>query len=152
MKAKKRLNMLGVLIGLVVIVFGVLCIANPADSYNTQSADYASFGADYYTYQYQATRDAVSNTAVTANNIRELGEMIATYAGAAFIVAGLLIMIYFSKANVDLKLEKELIAKPLAVPPAETVFDYTPQPEAQPVVEAQPDAPTETIVASETAE
>ncbi len=124
MNAKKGLNMLGVLIGIAVIVFGVLCIANPADSYSTNSSEYASFGADFYTYQYQATTDAVRNTAVTANNIRELGEMIATYAGVAFIVAGLLIMIYFSKTLVDIKIEKESLASPIAATPAVTEYAF----------------------------
>ena len=94
---EKYWNLAGVVLGLVVIIMGIVFMFTPADSYSTRSADDVSFGADYYTYQYEATRYAVSNTAITANNIRELGGKIALYAGFGFIVCGALIMLSYGK-------------------------------------------------------
>ncbi|MBR2415043.1 MAG: hypothetical protein IKB13_11130 [Clostridia bacterium] len=150
MNAKKMLNIIGAVIGVIVIILGVVFIATPADSYYTDSADYASFGADFYTYQYQATRDAVTNTAVTANNIRELGEKVALYAGMAFILAGLLIVLYFAKNLLDCCPAKaQPIASPIAAAPAETIEDCAPQASA---TETEPTLPIEAADESEAAE
>lgn len=67
--------------------------ATPADSYTTESTDYASFGADYYMYEYDATRAA----AVTANNLRELSSKLALYSGMFFVVLGVLIVLPHAK-------------------------------------------------------
>ena len=101
MTAKKILNFFGIILGIAAIVFGVMFITDPPYSYSTTTSDYASFGADYYTYQYQATRDAVRNTGATANTLGNIGEELALYAGMAFILAGLFIMIYFMKSMID---------------------------------------------------
>ena len=104
---KKIWNIVGAAIGVVVIIMGIVFAATPANTYSTDSADTASFGADFYTYQYKATKIVAQNAAVTANNLREVGEKMALYAGMAFIVAGLLITLHFVK---------ELTSMPKAAP------------------------------------
>ncbi len=95
MDKKKFFNLLGVIIGVVTIILGIVFISTPADTYRTSIPDEASFGADFYTYEYEATRIVAVNAAVTANNIRELSYKLALYSGSLFIVAGLLILIYY---------------------------------------------------------
>ncbi|MBE6813558.1 MAG: hypothetical protein E7523_11860 [Ruminococcaceae bacterium] len=151
MNAKKYLNSFGILIGVVVILIGVLCISYPADSYkSTYIADNASFGADFYTYQYQATRDVTSNTAAIDATIDDLSEKVARYAGAAFITAGLLIMIYFFKELIDMMPEKSFpTATPIAVTYGETAIENAPQ---EQTTEPEQEISTEVAVASETEE
>lgn len=97
MKEEKTWNLIGCILGIVVIIAGIYFAASPADSYSTSSVRDASFGGDFYTYVYDGVRTAVDNTAVTANNIRELGAMLALYSGALFVVLGALIEIHFAK-------------------------------------------------------
>lgn len=94
---EKYWHMAGVALGLAVILVGIIFMCTPAESYHTRSADDVSFGGDFYTYQYEATRYAVSNTAVTANNIRELGAKITLYSGFGFLVAGALICLTYGR-------------------------------------------------------
>ncbi len=97
MRNERTWNLIGVALGILVILMGIVFMCTPPEAYSTDSADTASFGGDYYTYQYKATRIVARNAAVTANNIRELGAAVATYAGALFIVMGALITLEYSK-------------------------------------------------------
>ena len=93
----KIFNIIGIVIGIVIIIFGFNFISSPAESYSTDRAESVKFGGDFYTYQYEATRIAAGNTAVTANNIRELGEKLSEYAGMFFIFGGALVVLHYSK-------------------------------------------------------
>lgn len=98
MKNQKLWNFIGLVLGLVIVITGIIFACTPADSYSTSyPAKEVEFGADFYTYQYEATRFAAKNTAITANNIRELGHALALYAGFFFIFSGLLVVVYFGK-------------------------------------------------------
>ena len=99
MKIKGNIwNWIGFAVGIVVLLGGIVFFLTPPDSYYTDSADKASFGADFYTYQYDATRVVAGNTAVTANNIRELGVALSRYAGFFFITMGMLIIVHYGKS------------------------------------------------------
>lgn len=114
---KKTLNTVGVLVGIVVMILGVYILFTPAEHFYTDSAKSYKFGADYYTEQYEATRIAAQNTAVTANNIREIGNKLAQYAGFAFIAAGAIITIeYLKKMN-----EKDEVVVMQAAPALQAV-------------------------------
>lgn len=95
--SEKFWNLVGTGLGLLVIIVGLIFMFTPAEHYYTSSTDYAAFGADFYTYQYDATRAAASNAAVTANNLRELGHKLATYAGTFFMIMGALISLNYGK-------------------------------------------------------
>ena len=79
-------------------VVGVIFAIVPPESYRANSVDRISFGADYYTEQYNATRVAVDNTAVTANNLREIGQAQAHYFGFFFITIGALTILHYGKS------------------------------------------------------
>ncbi|NCE64397.1 hypothetical protein D1159_07290 [Pseudoflavonifractor sp. 524-17] len=97
MKKERTWNRIGCILGVIVILAGIVFMTTPADSYSTTSVQDASFGADFYTYVYEGVEAASRNAAVTANNIRELGEKLAVYSGFLFIVLGILIEIHFAK-------------------------------------------------------
>lgn len=97
LKRENFWNLIGCILGIVILLVGVVFLITPPDSYNTTSTDYATFGADYYTYQYDATRAIATNAAVTANNLREIGQAQAHYAGALFMVIGALTVVCFGK-------------------------------------------------------
>lgn len=78
MKKEKAFNLIGLILGAAIILAGILIMANDSTylSYTTRADSY-TFGADYYTEQYAATRAAVNNTAVAAGNLCLLGERLA---------------------------------------------------------------------------
>lgn len=88
MKFKRFLAVLGIILGTYMIWFGIGVKDTPPSSNSTYSTDTASFGGDFYSYEYKATRNAANNAAATAYNVRELGKAVSEYAGWAFIFAG----------------------------------------------------------------
>ena len=106
MKKRNVFNLVGIVISVAAIIVGIIIIFSPAESYSTKSVDYAAFGGDYYTEEYAATRAAVGNTAVTANNIRELGGKLALYVGLMFVFGGAYAGVLFTKWFFD---EKEAL-------------------------------------------
>lgn len=87
----------GVCVGVIILTVGIVFCSSAPESYNTKSVEDVSFGADFYTYEYAATRIAASNAAIAANNIRELGMFFAKYAGFFFIAMGLLVILHYIK-------------------------------------------------------
>ena len=109
MKKERTWNLIGFVAGMILILVGIVYIATPADHYYTSSTDSAAFGADFYTYEYRATRAAADNAAVAANNLRELGGKLALYNGTLFMVLGLGFALHFGKL---VFVEKEVPAAP----------------------------------------
>lgn len=98
LKSVKFWNMVGIIAGVAIIVLGIVLACMPADSYTTQTNNKSvTFGADYYTYQYEASSNAATNAAAAANNLRQIGEKLALYAGLLFVVIGLLTTIKYAK-------------------------------------------------------
>lgn len=119
-KRKNIWDVLGFVVGLALVLAGIVFLATPAETYSTHSPDMASFGADFYTYQYDATRDAALNAAVTANNLRELGGKLAVYSGTFFLAAGALTAIHYGRRCFVPKEPgeaSEIPAQPEDVPP-----------------------------------
>lgn len=89
------------ILGVVIILAGILIMANDSTylSYTTRVDSY-TFGADYYTEQYAATRAAVNNTAVAAGNLCLLGERFGRYMGLVFIFSGALVSLSYGKKYV----------------------------------------------------
>lgn len=125
MKKERTWNLIGFVAGLILIVVGIVYIATPADHYSTSSTDSAAFGADFYTYEYRATRAAASNAAVAANNLRELGGKLALYNGTLFMVLGLGFALHFGKL-VFVEKEETAAAAPAESPAPEPASEEAP--------------------------
>ena len=78
---KKRAAISGLAQGILVFLLGVLILTGAVLEYEGSEASYTTFGADFYTYSYRATRYA-------ANNIHELGELVQAGLGLILAVAG----------------------------------------------------------------
>lgn len=114
---KKMWDLFGIGIGIAAVIAGLVFLFTPADSFSTSSTRSAAFGVDFYTEEYEATRNAANNAAVTANNLRELSEKLAQYVGTAFLISGLLITVHYGK-----RLVPEPVTPPSApVSPTEEV-------------------------------
>lgn len=124
-RKEKTWNLIGMLVGLAILICGIVFAANPPESYSTDSADYASFGGDFYTYEYDATRVAARNAAATANNIRELGEFLAHGLGAALIAAGALTFVCYGKKfyTETEAVQKEEVPEPVTEESAEVPLE-----------------------------
>lgn len=96
---QKFWNIAGIVLGIALIVTGVVFMLTSDGKLHTSfpSRD-VEFGADFYTYQYSATRDAAENTAHIAYNSYSIVYALSTYCGAAFIAWGLLTIVHYGKA------------------------------------------------------
>lgn len=97
LKNKKTWDLIGAILGIVILLAGFIVMCAPAESYSTSLTDYATFGADFYTYQYKATRAVASNAAVAANNLRELSGAQAAYFGLLLMAIGALTVVHYGK-------------------------------------------------------
>ncbi len=127
-KSHKLWDILGAAIGGVAILAGLVLFVAAPEHYSTHSSDgHASFGADFYTYIYSAADAAAANTAVTANNLREMGTTQAKQVGACLMLLGALVAVHYGKSY---------FCTPEPVAPASS--EDAPAPEAA----AAPDAET----------
>lgn len=97
LRDKKIWNFLGMAIGLALIIAGIVLMSNPPASSGTRDTDYATFGGDFYTYEYDATRSVARNAEATAVNVIRLGEFIAKATGIAMMAAGALVIVHYGK-------------------------------------------------------
>lgn len=88
---------MGCILSVLVIIAGIVFALTPPESYRTKSISDHIFGADFYTYEYEATQIAGTNSAVAANNLRELGIAQAHYVGVAFVAMGLFALLHFAR-------------------------------------------------------
>lgn len=94
---EKTWNMAGIILGIIIIITGIVIMATPATRYWPHATEDVTFGADFYTYQYEVTAIAARNVSAAANNIGELSEKLTLYNGLAFMVAGALVVINYGK-------------------------------------------------------
>lgn len=96
-RSEKVWHEMGCILSVLVIIVGIVFAFTPPESYHTKSVSDHIFGADFYTYEYEATQIAGTNVAVVANNLREIGVAQAHYVGAAFVMTGLFALLYFTR-------------------------------------------------------
>ena len=106
LKKEKTWNLIGLALGIVVIIVGIVFACTPADVYCYNYADDVSFGGDFYTYQYEATKIAASNVASVVNGLGTLAGKLALYSGFFFIVFGCMITLHYGKLVVMAMEEK----------------------------------------------
>ena len=88
---KKAFSIIGLISGIAIICLGLYIAFSLSNSYNGDTAEYASFGADFYTYEYKATK-------IAASNVKSLGEYlekIVSIAGYFIAVMGVATSCYF---------------------------------------------------------
>lgn len=106
---KNFLRIMGMLVGVSMIVFGIVTWVGAEYYTSINSADYASFGADFYTYIYRATRAAALNTAEIGDTLDKLAETLTTAIGFMFICAGITEICYFG-SKIEKKEKKVVIS------------------------------------------
>ncbi len=140
-KSHKLWDIIGAAIGGVAILAGLALFVAAPEHYSTHSSDgHASFGADFYTYIYSAADAAAVNTAVTANNLREMGETQAKQVGACLMLLGALVVVHYGKSYFCTPEPAQTAAEPVAAAP--TGDAPAPEEAADPNAEA-PGAPPE---------
>ncbi len=141
--------------GLTGVQLGDKTLKLTSPNFSGDTASSSSFGADFYTYSYRATRYA-------ANNVDELGdylqEVVDTGMGTAMIVAGLfgLLLSFYgigvaNDSRKKMALLRQLVGKQTATPaaPAPTAAPAPKAVAAQPAPQPQP-APAVTRTAPST--
>lgn len=100
MRKSNTWNILGVIIGISLVIVGVVFLVNTpgiSDFGFTTSVESASFGGDYYSYQYKATKAAADNISDVAEDIVVLAKNLSVYFGIASLFTGLLVTIHYGK-------------------------------------------------------
>ncbi len=102
LRREKTWNLLGMILGIVVILVGVSFISDPltARHYTTgtlHTYESVEFGADYYTYSYAELQNIQHEICATAVYVAQIGNGIAKYAGGLFVVLGVLIFLHYTK-------------------------------------------------------
>ncbi len=98
-RSHKLWDVLGAVLGAVAILAGLVLFTAAPEHYSTDHSDGpASFGADFYTYIYSAAEAAATNTGVTANNLREMGETQAKQVGVCLMLLGALVVVHYGKS------------------------------------------------------
>ena len=99
MKKGKKWNILGCIVGVLVIILGIWFVFTPVFylPLHTEGIAHHIFGGDFYTYEFEATRAAAVNAGQAVSYIYNLGEKMALYGGLSFIIAGILIILHYGK-------------------------------------------------------
>ena len=143
MKTNKLFPGIGILAGVVMIVAAIMIGTIPTRDieFNSISTEGYQFGADYYTEQYAATKNASDNVARVGNYLEKAINAAAAGVCVLLLGLGLADIAYF---GMKLAAENEKTAVPAAAavqpvqpvmqPAAELTVDYT-APQPQPVTE-----------------
>ena len=100
---KKKLSVIGMIIGLAFVVVGILSIfgvlggetSSPSSVPYYYDSGYATFGSDYYSYSSNNAAAAASAARTTAYNIGHVSDFILTFFGLSSILFGLMVMCGF---------------------------------------------------------
>lgn len=95
--SKKLWNLIGIILGLFILIFGLVLSGKEPYRYSSAGTDYATFGGDFYTYEYHATCAAAQNAAATASFLEDLVDFLMLALSGGTIAAGALITVIFGK-------------------------------------------------------
>ena len=105
MRSRMTYSLIGLITGIITIVVGVVFLVNPPDFSTTKSVDRLTFGADFYTEEYSATKVAGDNVAVVADNLEIIAKTNAKYAGTFFIVSGFVLFLLYGEKIDNIRTE-----------------------------------------------
>lgn len=101
---RKVWNLIGMTVGLIIVVCGVLVatrMSTPDLYYDIDYPDEVSFNGDFYTYQYEATREAANNIADVARLIEKFADFFVPFMvrgfGVMLIITGVLTFVCYGK-------------------------------------------------------
>lgn len=97
LQSKKLWNLIGIILGLSILIFGLVLSGKEPYRYSSAGTDYATFGGDFYTYEYHATCAAAQNAAATASFLEDLVDFLMLALSGGTIAAGALITVIFGK-------------------------------------------------------
>lgn len=84
----RKFSVCGMVMGGFLVLFGIIMLVIASNiSFSTPYISDTSFGGDFYTYQYRATRHA-------AENVSELGELIESVSTSTFTMGGFMAIIF----------------------------------------------------------
>ena len=125
LRKKKTWDLIGMSLGLAIIILGLTLMFTLPISTNWDYADYASFGADFYTYQYKATKIVAANTARISSGLEDLSAEISTAFGFLMIAIGALTSLKYGKKFFTENLPE--VAEPIQA--ADSVIETENEPE-----------------------
>ena len=97
LQSKKSWNLIGIILGISILIFGLALSGKEPYRYSSANTDYATFGGDFYTYEYHATCAAAQNAAATASFLEDLVDFLMLALSGGTIAAGALITVIFGK-------------------------------------------------------
>lgn len=99
---KKKLSILGIVVGIVFMLLGLLAVygalgdtTSASGAPHTYDSGYAQFGTDYYTYSVNNAAEAASAARTAANNLNHIYKFIETFCGIASMLFGLALVAGF---------------------------------------------------------
>ena len=86
---KKAFAIAGMIVGLLFIVLGIVAMVGPSNTYfNGSHTRDVEFGADFYTYQYEATKDVADDVTKLGNFLEKEFDFIWIIVGGIVILTG----------------------------------------------------------------
>lgn len=100
---KKKLSILGIVIGVLFVLVGILSIfgalgddaSYPSSAPYDYDSGYAEFGGDYYTYSSNNAAEAASAARTAARNVKVISEFLTLFCGLTSILFGLMVICGF---------------------------------------------------------
>lgn len=122
-KMNKIFNIIGMLIGVVIILLGILFVNDCSLlSYNGSETSHYTFGGDYYTEQYNVTENVADNVLALGNYFENVFEDFAETIGIFIALFGGVVFCYFGSKLVEEQKKATNVGQPIVVK-QETVSD-----------------------------
>ncbi len=136
--SKKLWNLIGIILGISILIFGLVLSGKEPYRYSSANTDYATFGGDFYTYEYHATCAAAQNAAATASFLEDLVDYLMLALSGGTIAAGALITVIFGK-----KFFTETEPGSKNIQPSEATVAPSPKTSPKTSSETSPETPSE---------
>lgn len=147
LQSKKLWNLIGIILGISIFIFGLVLSGKEPYRYSSARTDYATFGGDFYTYEYHATCAAAQNAAATASFLEDLVDFLMLTLSGGTIFAGALITVIFGKkffTETEPDSKNTQPSEATAAPSPETPSETPPEAASETSPESSPETPEST--------
>lgn len=138
LQSKKLWNLIGIILSISILIFGLVLSGKEPYRYSSANTDYATFGGDFYTYEYHATCAAAQNAAATASFLEDLVDFLMLALSGGTIAAGALITVIFGK-----KFFTETEPGSKNIQPSEATVAPSPKTSSETSSKTSPETPSE---------